>query len=201
MVVRRSCSASRRPGTTSAWASTGRRTSSSPLDSGSSWGRSSVGRAPAWHAGGHGFEPRRLHHSLMSNPSDEAARVLEPGGSLCLAVVEPLASAGQFAGDAADSAFSSSRLVPRDFQVQRLARPRRPRDQARQRASPDPVLRRRPRRCGPSRRAALRDRRSRRGHRPAAKPAPAAHSALPARSSGETAMSCRLRGRLVVVDM
>lgn len=138
MVVRRSCSASRRPGTTSAWASTGRRTSSSPLDSGSSWGRSSVGRAPAWHAGGHGFEPRRLHHSLMSNPSDEAARVLEPGGSLCLAVVEPLASAGQFAGDAADSAFSSSRLVPRDFQVQRLALPRRPRDQARQRAAPDP---------------------------------------------------------------
>jgi hypothetical protein len=35
----------------------------------------------------------------------------------------------------------------------------------------------------------------------AATPALAAHSALPARSSGETAMSCRLRGRLIVVDM
>ena len=26
------------------------------------WGRSSAGRAPAWHAGGQGFEPPRLHH-------------------------------------------------------------------------------------------------------------------------------------------
>ena len=25
-------------------------------------GRSSAGRAPAWHAGGQGFDPPRLHH-------------------------------------------------------------------------------------------------------------------------------------------
>jgi SAM-dependent methyltransferase len=35
----------------------------------------------------------------------EAARVLEPGGSFCLAVVHPLASAGRFAGDDASSPF------------------------------------------------------------------------------------------------
>lgn len=35
----------------------------------------------------------------------EAARVLETGGRLCLAVVHPLASAGQFDGDDATSAF------------------------------------------------------------------------------------------------
>jgi SAM-dependent methyltransferase len=35
----------------------------------------------------------------------EAARVLEPGGSLCLAVVHPLASAGHFTGDDASSPF------------------------------------------------------------------------------------------------
>src|SRR5450756_1694543 len=27
------------------------------------WGYSSAGRAPAWHAGGRGFEPPYLHHS------------------------------------------------------------------------------------------------------------------------------------------
>ena len=30
-------------------------------------GRSSAGRAPAWHAGGHGFEPRRLHLKAAGN--------------------------------------------------------------------------------------------------------------------------------------
>lgn len=35
----------------------------------------------------------------------EAARVLEPGGRLCLAVVHPFNSAGRFAGDDADSPF------------------------------------------------------------------------------------------------
>ena len=35
----------------------------------------------------------------------EAARVLVPGGRLCLAIVHPLNSAGRFAGDAPDSAF------------------------------------------------------------------------------------------------
>src|SRR5450830_371267 len=27
------------------------------------WGYSSAGRAPAWHAGGRGFEPPYIHHS------------------------------------------------------------------------------------------------------------------------------------------
>jgi hypothetical protein len=35
----------------------------------------------------------------------EAARVLGPGGTLCLAVVHPLASAGRFAGEDASSPF------------------------------------------------------------------------------------------------
>jgi hypothetical protein len=43
------------------WASTGQRTSRWKLDCKRSWGRSSAGRAPPWHGGGHGFEPRRLH--------------------------------------------------------------------------------------------------------------------------------------------
>jgi SAM-dependent methyltransferase len=35
----------------------------------------------------------------------EAARVLVPGGCLCLAIVHPINSAGRFAGDTADSTF------------------------------------------------------------------------------------------------
>lgn len=35
----------------------------------------------------------------------EAARVLEPGGRLCMAIVHPLNSAGSFAGEEADSPF------------------------------------------------------------------------------------------------
>jgi len=35
----------------------------------------------------------------------EAARILQPGGHLCLAIVHPLNSAGEFEGDAADSPF------------------------------------------------------------------------------------------------
>jgi SAM-dependent methyltransferase len=35
----------------------------------------------------------------------EAARVLEPGGRLCIAIVHPFGSAGQFEGDEADSPF------------------------------------------------------------------------------------------------
>ena len=30
------------------------------------WGRSSVGRTPGWQSGGHGFDPRRLHHTFVS---------------------------------------------------------------------------------------------------------------------------------------
>jgi ubiquinone/menaquinone biosynthesis C-methylase UbiE len=35
----------------------------------------------------------------------EAARVLEPGGRLCLAIVHPMNSAGRFEGEAADAPF------------------------------------------------------------------------------------------------
>jgi SAM-dependent methyltransferase len=44
----------------------------------------------------------------------EAARVLEPGGALCVAIVHPLNSAGEFAGDEPDSPFviSASYLEP-----------------------------------------------------------------------------------------
>src|SRR3954454_23200642 len=38
----------------------------------------------------------------------EAARVLEPGGKFCIAIVHPLNSAGQFAGDDAASPFTIS---------------------------------------------------------------------------------------------
>lgn len=41
----------------------------------------------------------------MEGAIREAARVLEPGGSCCLAVVHPFNSAGRFAGDDASSAF------------------------------------------------------------------------------------------------
>ena len=34
----------------------------------STWGRSSVGRAPAWHAGGRRFKPDRLHLQASSRP-------------------------------------------------------------------------------------------------------------------------------------
>ena len=41
----------------------------------------------------------------MDGALHEAARVLEPGGALCLAVVHPLASAGRFASEDAESEF------------------------------------------------------------------------------------------------
>ncbi len=41
----------------------------------------------------------------MDGAIGEAARVLEPAGSLCLAIVHPFNSAGRFAGDDASSAF------------------------------------------------------------------------------------------------
>jgi SAM-dependent methyltransferase len=41
----------------------------------------------------------------MEGAIADAARVLEPGGSFCLAVVHPLASAGRFAGEDASSPF------------------------------------------------------------------------------------------------
>src|SRR5262249_32784383 len=43
----------------------------------STWGRSSVGRAPEWHSGGQGFEPPRLHQYLQGFP-----KVLRKQGDL-----------------------------------------------------------------------------------------------------------------------
>jgi PD-(D/E)XK endonuclease len=40
---------------------------------GATWGRSSAGRAPARHAGGHGFESRRLHSICSDGPCRSAA--------------------------------------------------------------------------------------------------------------------------------
>lgn len=53
----------------------------------------------------------------------EAARVLEPGGRLCLAVVHPFNSAGGFDGDAADSPFTiaGSYLAP-SFYADKITR-------------------------------------------------------------------------------
>ncbi|MEX2210404.1 MAG: class I SAM-dependent methyltransferase [Gaiellaceae bacterium] len=41
----------------------------------------------------------------LEGATSEAARVLEPGGRLCLAIVHPFNSAGRFDGDEPDSAF------------------------------------------------------------------------------------------------
>ena len=43
-----------------------------PQHTAPSWGRSSVGRAPQWHCGGHQFDSVRLHQNLAS------AVLLEP---------------------------------------------------------------------------------------------------------------------------
>lgn len=53
----------------------------------------------------------------------DAARVLEPGGRLCIAVVHPLNSAGGFGGDEADSPFTiaGSYLAP-SFYADEIAR-------------------------------------------------------------------------------
>ena len=53
----------------------------------------------------------------------EAARVLQPGGLLCSAVVHPFASVGQFDGDEADSPFTiSGSYLERSFYADELAR-------------------------------------------------------------------------------
>ncbi len=41
----------------------------------SEWGCSSVGRAPAWHAGGQGFKSPQLHHVVVY---DRYGRMLNP---------------------------------------------------------------------------------------------------------------------------
>lgn len=50
----------------------------------------------------------------------EAARVLEPGGRLCLAIVHPVNSAGRFAERAADAAFmiTGGYLQPSDYALE-----------------------------------------------------------------------------------
>ncbi len=42
----------------------------------------------------------------LDDAVSEAARVLEPGGTLCIAIVHPMNSAGEFEGDDADSPFT-----------------------------------------------------------------------------------------------
>ena len=44
----------------------------------SPWGISSVGRAPAWHAGGQRFEPAMLHQGKLSYRTARAARFANP---------------------------------------------------------------------------------------------------------------------------
>lgn len=53
----------------------------------------------------------------LEGAAAEAARVLEPGGRLCIAIVHPMNSAGGFVGDEGDSPFtialtSSARTTP-----------------------------------------------------------------------------------------
>jgi hypothetical protein len=59
----------------------------------------------------------------VSSTIGEIARVLEPGGRLCLAIVHPLNSAGRFVGDDPDSPFTveGSYLDP-FFYADRVAR-------------------------------------------------------------------------------
>src|SRR5918996_1394706 len=45
------------------------------------WGRSSVGRAPEWHSGGHGFKPRRLHYLRRFAP--RRRRRHSPAAPMC----------------------------------------------------------------------------------------------------------------------
>ncbi|MBM2821495.1 MAG: class SAM-dependent methyltransferase [Thermoleophilia bacterium] len=53
----------------------------------------------------------------------EAARVLEPGGRLCLAVVHPMNSAGRFEADEPDSAFTiAGSYLKRSYYVDNLVR-------------------------------------------------------------------------------
>jgi SAM-dependent methyltransferase len=53
----------------------------------------------------------------------EAARVLEPGGRLCIAVVHPLTSAGSFDGDEGDSPFTiAGSYLERSFYADDLVR-------------------------------------------------------------------------------
>jgi ubiquinone/menaquinone biosynthesis C-methylase UbiE len=56
-------------------------------------------------------------HDMDAMPSvlQEVARVLEPGGKLCLAIVHPINSAGRFEGGAADARFVIAGNYLREF--------------------------------------------------------------------------------------
>jgi hypothetical protein len=43
------------------------------------WGRSSAGRAPALQAGGHRFDPGRLHHPRLPSKRDKQAPTSQRG--------------------------------------------------------------------------------------------------------------------------
>lgn len=59
----------------------------------------------------------------LEGAAREAARVLEPGGRLCIAVVHPLNSAGTFEGDAADSPFTiGGSYLERSFYADEITR-------------------------------------------------------------------------------
>jgi hypothetical protein len=70
------------------------------------WGRSSAGRAPALQAGGHRFDPGRLHHSRLQSkrrvPHGRAAAAI-----VCLQTMR----AGPI-GEAPDCELVVSRNVP-----------------------------------------------------------------------------------------
>jgi len=59
----------------------------------------------------------------LEEAASEAARVLEPGGRLCIAVVHPLVSAGRFDSDDEDSPFTiAGSYLDRSFYADEIAR-------------------------------------------------------------------------------
>jgi len=59
----------------------------------------------------------------LEGAAREAARVLEPGGRLCIAVVHPLTSAGGFGGEEADSPFTiAGSYLDRSFYADEIVR-------------------------------------------------------------------------------
>ena len=80
------------------------------------WGSSSVGRAPGWHPGGHGFDPRLLHHAEVVELADtrvsktrgrKVVRVQLPPSALFLSVGRMMGrtyTAGTVAGGSEENA-------------------------------------------------------------------------------------------------
>ena len=113
----------------------------------------------------------------------EAARVLEPKGRFCMAIVHPLNSAGLFE-ERADSR-SGSGLVPRQPLLRGRARPQRARDHVRERTPSATGVHRGGRERRPADRAAARAGRARPCRAPVAEPTLAAATALPAHPCSE----------------